>query len=105
MTLTFAKSQGNFQLEEAANKTPRSVDDMPLSYEAITLDGVRAVLRRTRPGIQVASFTLDKKMKGPCGLLNWSRLGSLSDIDSSKEVFGLDGLSILGLAYIATNTD
>ena len=64
MTMTFAQIQANFELERAANKSPRSVDDIPLSYEAITPEWLTAVLQQTHPGIRVAGLTLDKKDEG-----------------------------------------
>lgn len=64
MTLTFAEIQANFELEQAANKSPRTLEDIPLSYEAITPEWLTAVLQKEHPGIRVANFTLDKRDEG-----------------------------------------
>ncbi|MBI2799293.1 MAG: aminoglycoside phosphotransferase family protein [Gammaproteobacteria bacterium] len=64
MSTSFAEIKAHFLAEQKANVTPRTLQDIPLSYESITPAWLTAVLQGTHPGIRVASCTFDVKDEG-----------------------------------------
>ncbi len=64
MTTSFADITAHYEAERNANRTPRTVDDIPLGYETITPEWLNATLSKTHPGIKVTGYSLSEKDEG-----------------------------------------
>jgi len=64
MSTTFAEITARYAAERRANRTPRTVDDIPLGYETITVEWLNAILGKTHAGINVTGYSLSGTDEG-----------------------------------------
>ena len=104
MTVTFDEIKRRFETEQANPITPLTADDMPPSYESITLQLLTAVLVPDTPGAEVISHTLGPRDDGTSNrrkiVLEWNEIGKSAGLPTKlfcKGTQSLESRYMLGM--------